>query len=208
MKKTNRIVGIGALSLLLGALALSCASTPNKPYLGSREVLKKNYGDPASTTLVYGSVKQISSVFNALGSKDIQSLEMIQLNQKGEPLAITPGRVGSTFYTQPVPVGSSLKIVFFKIQGGNSATLFYRGIQGKGPSDVRVEKPGLLYLGSLLFCSEQYAKTHKLNLADPDADLYPAGDEKEIRALKDMLPHFRGTAWEPIISARIKELAK
>jgi len=208
MKRIARIAGTGALALLVGTLTLSCASTPNKPYLGDREVNKKQYGDPENSTLVYGSVKQISSLLTALGSRDIQSLEMVQLNQKGEPLAITPGRVGSTFYTQPVPVGSSLKIVFFKIQSGNSATLFYRGIQGKGPSDVRVEKPGLLYLGSLLFCSEQYAKTHKLNLSDPDADLYPAGNDKEIRALRDMLPHFRGTAWEPIISARIKELAK
>jgi len=208
MKRIAKTAEVGVLSLLLGALALSCATAPSEPYLGSKEVNKKQYGDPESSTLIYGSVKQISSVFNALGSKDIQSLEMVQLNQKGEALAITPGREGSTFYTQPIPVGSSLKIVFFKIQGGNSTTLFYRGIQGKGPSDVRVEKPGLLYLGSLLFCSEQYAKTHKLNLADPDADLYPAGDDKEIRALRDMLPHFRGTAWEPIISARIKELAK
>jgi hypothetical protein len=200
-----------ALPLAIAALlAASCSSVPTTPLRNNVAIKKAAYLSPAEGVLVYGSAAQAKSMFNALSSRSIDNLEMIQLNPSQKPMIITPARSGNVFFTEPLPLGSSVRFFYFSISLGRSTTLYERGVQGSGPTDRKLDKPGLCYLGSLLYCDKSYKDNQSAlgsGWAD-SADLYPYGDEKEIDALKRLLPKFRGTGWEPIISARIEELKK
>jgi len=211
MKRTRKYAWLGA-ALVLAGLVLSCASQPTVPYNYNKPVAKKSFDDPSTGVLVYGSAGQIKSVLSFLaGEGPIENLQLVQLNPQKEPMIITPARIGSYFYTQPLPVGASLKFFYYTMRSGNTVELDYRGMQGKGPSDVRLDKPGLLYLGSLVYCDKGYMDTHTFmgRKVDPNEfDLYPAGTDKEIDILKAILPKFRKTAWETLIINRIEELKK
>jgi len=211
MKRTRKYAWLGA-ALVLAGLVLSCASQPNVPYNYNKPVAKMSFDDPSTSVLVYGSARQVKTFLTVFaGAGPINSLELVQLNPQKEPMIITPARDGAYFYTEPLPVGSSLKIFFYSMQLGNTITSYYRGIQGRGPSDVRLEKPGLLYLGSLVYCDKGYMDTHTVSgrtIDQNSLDLYPAGPDKEIDILKAILPKFRKTAWEALIINRIEELKK
>jgi hypothetical protein len=191
-------------------LALSCATPPRIPLRDNVPVKKATYGSPSDSVLVYGSASQVSFILNLLSSKGIDNLEMIQLNPSKKPMIITPARVDNYFFTEPLPVGSSVRFFFFSISQGRTTTFYERGIQGQGPTDRRLDKPGLYYMGSLLYCDQEYIekKTVFGHSGYDTADLYPAGEGKEIDALKAILPKFAGTDWEPLITARIEELKK
>jgi hypothetical protein len=166
------------------------------------------YGSPSDSVLIYGSATQVRTIF---GAGPIDNLEMVQLNPAQKPMIITPARSGPVFFTEPLPVGSSVRFFYFSIKQGRTITFYERGVQGQGPTDRRLAKPGLLYLGALIYCDKQYLEDKKFSfraLDESTLDLYPAGDGKEIDALKSLLPKFRGTDWEPVIAARIEELKK
>lgn len=200
-----------ALPLAIAALlVVSCSSVPTTPLRNNVAIKKATYLGPSESVLVYGSAAQATSLFNALSSKSIDDLEMIQLNPEQKPMIITPARSGDVFFTEPLPVGSSVRIFYFVTVQGRVTTFYERGVQGSGPTDRKLDKAGLCYLGSLLYCTKDY-KDKKSILGSgygDDSDLYPYGDAKEIDALKRLLPKFRGTDWEPVISARIEELKK
>jgi hypothetical protein len=190
------------------ALALSCAGGPMVPYRNDLAIKKSAYGSPSDCALVYGSAAQIKFL---LAPGPLNNLEMIQLNPEQQPMIITPARSGYTFFTEPLAVGSSIRIFYFSITQGRVTTFYHRGIQGSGPTDVKLAKPGLLYLGSLVYCDKKYLEDKKFSFRVWDGgttDLYPAGEESETSALKALLPKFRGTDWEPLINARIEELKK
>ena len=195
-------------ALAAAVLGLSCATAPTIPLRDNVAIKKTAYGSPADSVLVYGSASQVRTIF---GAGPIDNLEMIQLNPAQRPMIITPARSGPVFFTEPLPVGSSVRFFYFSIKQGRTITFYERGAQGQGPTDRKLAKPGLLYLGSLVYCDKRYFDDRKLSLRAFDestADLYPAGDVKEIDALKSFLPKFKGTDWEPIIAARIEELKK
>lgn len=202
---------IRKVAVACATIALAAISCQTGPLVYNKPVSSREYGDPSTSALVYGSACQAKNALNAIGTRTIDRMEMVQLNPRQKPMIIAPGTVKYSFYTAPVPVGSSLKIFYFETNVGRVTTMYYRGIQGKGPADIRVEKPGLVYLGSLEFVGKDRAQKD----ADdgPGAtkvvfDLYPVGAQKEIDVLRDILPKFKRTAWEPLIVARIKELEK
>lgn len=190
------------------ALSLSCMTPPRMPRRDNVEVKRTAYGSPSDSVLVYGSAAQMKFLF---GAGPIDNLEMIQLNPAQKPMIITPARLGYYFFTEPLPVGSSVRIFYLSIQQGRTITFYYRGLQGNGPADIKLQKPGLLYLGSLVYATKAYAEKHsqeEVKGYDSTMDLYPVGDQKEIDTLKAIRPKFEKTEWEPIIAARIEELKK
>jgi hypothetical protein len=162
---------------------------------------------PDDSVLVYGSV---GTMMGAFLSGRIGNLEMIQLNPSQKPAIITPARDGTCFYTEPLPVGSSIRFFGFTIKQANTTTFYMRGVQGSGPTDVKLTKPGLYFMGSLVYCYKEYIEkmTKFGDRGWEDADLYPVGDRQEIDILKTIQPKFNGTDWEPVIAARIEELKK
>jgi hypothetical protein len=210
MKLRSRIARL-IMAAATAALALSCATPPRIPLRDNVPVKKAAYGSPSDSVLVYGSALQAKSILTVLSaSRRIDNLEMIQLNPAQKPAIITPARDGSYFFTEPLPLGSSVRFFYFSITQGKTTTFYERGVQGRGPTDRKLSKPGLLYLGSLVLCDQGYINKETA-FRSPDystMDLYPVGDGQEIDALKALLPKFKGTAWEPLITARIEELKK
>ncbi len=207
IKKLSRI----APFLLCWTVIMSCTTIQeSRPFLYNKEVVKKEYGDPSNTTLVFGSVSADVGIFGNI-LDNIYRLTYIQLNPQKDAMVISPGRVGPTFFTQPLPLGLSLKLAYFYYKPNSQTIIYnYRGVQGKSPIDFRTEKPGLLYLGSFVYCTEEYAKTKKetFSFRYNNRDFYPVGTISELTSLKSILPYYKGTAWEPIILKRIEELSK
>jgi hypothetical protein len=207
MKLRSRFAWLLA-ALAATALGVSCATAPTIPLRDNVAIKRTAYGSPSDSVLVYGSATQVKTIF---GAGPIDNLEMVQLNPAQKPMIITPARSGPVFFTEPLPLGSSLRFFYFSIKQGRTITFYERGVQGQGPTDRRLAKPGLLYLGALIYCDKQYLVDKKFSfraLDESTMDLYPTGDGKEIDALKSLLPKFRGTDWEPVITARIEELKK
>jgi len=204
--KLARLLAAAAMT----SLALSCASPPRVPLRDNVPVKKASYGSPSDSVLIYGSAMQIKTLATALNGRYINNLEMIQLNPAQKPMIITPARADNYFFTEPLPVGASVRFFYFSITQGRTTTFYERGIQGHGPTDLKLQKPGLYYMGSLLYCDQQYIETKTIfGKHDYDTtDFYPVGDDSEIGALKALLPKFRGTDWEPLITKRIEELKK
>lgn len=84
------------------------------------------------------------------------------------------------FCIQPVPVGSEVKLFVGQISNGKYINISYFGIAGV---DLKTTKPGVYYLP----------------YNDPEC-------KKEKRALKYAKSVYKGTEWESVIDARIKEL--
>jgi hypothetical protein len=188
--------------------ALPCAGDPKTPMRNNVAVKKTAFGSPSDSVLLYGSAVQPKTLGTMLSSKKINNLEMIQLNPAKEPMLITPARIGDYFFTEPLPLGLSVRFYYFTIKDGLETVPVNVGIQGQGPTDKRLEKPGLLYLGSLVFCDKAYAE--KKTLLGPldinTMSLYPIGDDLEIDILSSMNKAFKDTEWEAVIAARIEEL--
>jgi hypothetical protein len=208
MKAHSRLAWL-IMAAATATLSLSCMTPPRMPLRDNVAVKRTAYGSPSDSVLVYGSAAQMKFLF---GAGLIENLEMIQLNPAQKPMIITPARNGYYFFTEPLPVGSSVRIFYFSIQQGRTITFYYRGLQGNGPADIKLQKPGLLYLGSLVYATKAYADKHSpegvVKGYDSSTDLYPVGDQKEIDTLKAIRPKFEKTNWEPIIAARIEELKK
>lgn len=189
--------------------AMSCATGPARPLRNNVAVEKSAYLPPSEGVLVYGSAKIAASSVDFFGAPSVDNMEYIQLNPDCEPMIVTPGRSGSFFFTQPLPLGSNFKLFFFSSTQGRTTTFYNLGLQGKGGADFVLAKPGLLYLGSLRYCDKPFIEGNTNPFREPDYDtlnFYPVGDEKEIDVLKALLPFFKGTEWAPLIDARIKEL--
>lgn len=211
MKSRSRIAWLIAAAATT-ILALSCATPPRIPLRDNVAVKKSAYGSPSDSALVYGSISMQTNFFNLLSSKGVDNLEMIQLNPAQKPMIITPARRGNYFFLEPIHVGSSVKLFYYSYKEGRTIYLDELGIQGLGTMDRKLDKPGLLFMGSMLYCDKKYADT-KMGLPPSDSkiaikDFFPVGEDKEIAILKEMRPTFEGTEWEPLIAARIEELKK
>lgn len=94
---------------------------------------------------------------------------------------VSVAKTKSMFFIQPLPRGSEIKIYGYRNAGAYNDTITYCGIQGV---DFVLTKPGLMY----------YEKN------DPE-------HKNEYESLKSMLPYFKGTDWEPVITERMEELS-
>jgi hypothetical protein len=212
MMKTRSKLAWLCTAAATAVLAISCATPPRIPLRDNVAVKKAAYGSPSDSVLIYGSVSMKANIFNFLSTKSVDNLEMIQLNPAQKSMVITPARRGDNFFTEPIHVGSSVKLFYYSYKEGRTIYLNSLGIQGLGAMDRKLDKPGLLFLGSMLYCDKKFADT-KMGLATSDSmmnfeDFFPVGDVKEVDILKELSPAFRGTEWEPLIAARIEELKK
>jgi hypothetical protein len=197
--------------LIVVSLFFSCASFPSRPYVDKTPVNKSSYLSPQNSVIVFGSAEMAQTALDVFGPPTIRSMTYIQINPESNPLVISPGRSGTFFFTHPLPIGSSLKLIFFLAAKGKEVTYFYRGVQGKGGADCKLTEPGLLYLGSLQYCDKPFLEGNKKAFRETDnytLDFYPVGNKKEIDALKAILPYYTKTPWESVINDRIKELQK
>lgn len=126
------------------------------------------------------------------------------------------------FYFDDIEPGSYLKLTYYEsravlvsqsfspvtgwtVSTGNRYSIGRPGLQGSTPVDFRVpSKPGLYYIGCksegvvdgvTTFVPATWAK----RADDPEK-------EYELFVLKRVLKKKKGTAWEPVIHARMKEL--
>lgn len=199
MKRTTRFLALGAALLAMAALGQSCMTI--SAYEGAKPVPKSAYGDPSNSTLIYGSTVLDTGATLAFAKYVPLTVIFMQINTERKPAILSPGIVGmgKAFYLAPLPVGSSIKAFYQTYSIGRTTYLDSLGIQGRYNIDVKAAKPGLLYLGSLVYTDKD---------GTAEQDFYPIGTVKELDALKAMLPEFAGTAWEAPIKDRIKELSK
>jgi len=163
--------------------------------MNNTKVQAAEAGDPSNTAIIYGTLSCPYGV--------IDKLVFIQMNPAQESFMLTAGMDGSTFYTQPLAVGISLKAIFFREKQSGGELNSFLGIQNRKPIDVRIEKPGLYFAGNLLFSARD-----KDNPDSGDYGFYPYAKGNEIDSLEKILKVYKGTAWEPIINSRIEELSK
>jgi hypothetical protein len=219
MRKQNRAAPFVILAASL--LFQACATGKGNQVLfrDKNPVKKVAYGSPKDSVLVYGSLwtnSPADSLLGAVGARRnyyANGLQMLQLNPSKPPMVITPARYESTFYTYPLPLGSSIRIFYFYEATNTMRSENFLGLQGRSPADRRLEKPGLCYLGSLVYTDRGYAEK-KFGIRDDEKyiykeyDFFPIGDATELEALKAILPKYKKTEWEPLILDRIKELKK
>jgi len=197
------------VALATAFLAQSCATRPLTPLRNGSVVKQSDYGSPNDSVIVYGEAADSKGFLGMSGY--LTNIEMIQLNPSLKPAIITPADYHICFFTEPLPVGSSVRFLVYSIDRGRVTTVYERGLQGHSPTDCKLTKPGLLYLGSLVYCNKEYIEKTtgaKIESGYDYADLYPVGEEHELRCLQTMLHVYKGTSWEQVITARIKELQK
>lgn len=193
-----------ALAMLVGISVAglgSCSTfTAGMPSKNDKIVKKETYANPEDSTLIYGFVGLPRFL---LSNTKIPTTEFAQINAEGEPAWYSPGRVGNFFYFQPVPKGTELHLVYYSYQEGRTIYYSYEGIQKGYDLNIMADKPGLHFAGSNLLTSLEkggFFSTPK------DYGFHPTGKETELEGLKILLAKFKGTAWEPIILARMGEL--
>jgi hypothetical protein len=200
-------------------LMLSCATSYKTPLVDKKPVKKEAYGSPKDSALVYGSLWMNFDSDSLLGLVGVRksyyanALQMLQLNPAKPAMVITPARKDNFFFTAPLPVGSSIRIFYFYEETKRSFSTELVGLQGQSPADRRLDKPGLCYMGSLVYTDRDYAEkkfgvTNSGGYEYKKEDFFNIGTDKEVDALKALLPKYRDTEWEPIIRDRIKELKK
>jgi len=189
---------VGAALALAIALA-GCASA------GPSRVSRSEIGDPAEQTLLFGYLGN----HGLIQKHALQLARFIQLEPTRPNLIVTAVRPlgdNGIFYLQPLQAGSSLKLLEYTTQSGQTTTRWLQGISGRNPYDPRLAKPGLQYLGAFAQTyrdvetksGEKYREWGILEIED---------DGYELKALKALRTNFKGTAWEAIIDARIQELS-
>jgi len=137
MKLQSRFVWLLA-ALAAAALGVSCAGAPTIPLRDNVAVKRTAYGSPSDSVLVYGAATQVRTIF---GAGPVDNLEIIQLNPAQKPMIITPARSGPVFFTEPLPVGASIRFFYFSEKQGRTIYLYERGIQGQGPT-AGLRSPG------------------------------------------------------------------
>jgi len=192
-----------ALTALIGIAAIgfgSCSTlTAGTPSLNDKLVKKADFAGPEDSTLVYGFV----GMPGFLSTAQIPTTEFAQINPAVEPALLSPGKMGTFFYFQPVPKGSELHLVYYSYTSGRTTYYSYEGIQKGLDLDIQTEKAGLHYAGSYLLTSLEKGGFFSM---PKDYGFHPTGKETELDALKKLLSKFKGTAWEPVILARMEEL--
>lgn len=114
----------------------------------------------------------------------------LQLNPAKAPMVIVPTRLRSSFCFLPMEGGLSVKIVRNVSYEGNVIHFIDFGLQ-KNPISFVTKKHGLQYIGAYLFDYREITEEK---------------DYDELMALEDMLETFKGSNWEPLITARINEI--
>ena len=195
MRKRRKAAGLIIFTgIILAAFFVGCSSVPDGPHYNRIDVKPENIEGPTQeNALVFGYI-------------NTQGVYFAQINPDREALVMFPGSVkkdGSLRFFQPLAVGSSLQMVYMMVTSGRVIYYQYPALdEPEAPFSIRVTKPGLQYFGSYK------VKIVGENLFTLGSDLAFEKDEvkTELDALRLLLADLGETSWEPVISARIKEL--
>jgi len=184
MKKKIGVIALAvAVMALTGCFSISGYRMGESKSKVQKAVTSGNWGSPKDSTVLFGSEYVDFGVYQqnpAFGYRYYQA----QVNATKTGTAaffVAVAKTKSLFFIQPLPRGSEIKIYGYRNAGAYNDTITYCGIQGV---DFVLTKPGLMY----------YEKN------DPE-------HKNEYESLKSMLPYFKGTDWEPVITERMEELS-
>lgn len=146
---------------------------------------------PENSILVYGSF--ISSIGILTNQYDDMTFVQLNTGLQNQTVHAETNSFKKYWFAKDVMPGGSFKLIYFAEGSGNHTFFITPGLQGKTAADFKTpDKPGLFYNG---IC-EQYGLGFK-------QDMGAAG---ELETLKDIRLKFFGSAWDPLIKARIGEL--
>jgi hypothetical protein len=158
----------------------------------------KKESTPENSVLVYGSIGDQTAL-----------ARFTQMDP-----AFAPGTHEAwslSFFFDDIEPGSYLKLTYFESRmvrmKSTDYTIIDPGLQGKTPVDFRVpSKPGLYYIG----CKTVNVDGDNYSMDDATWGKKAANPQAyyELLVLKKVLKAKIGTAWEPVIRARMEELEK
>ena len=213
---SGRLAAIGAIVLLSLAFDSCALFISNAPRTG--QVSKKDLPDPSENAIIFGTISDPNQTSMTakwpIASHDIAFL---QLNPASSPTYLETAKgmyatKSGVYYSKPVPAGGTYKLLcgLYIISGGQTTyyhTTYY-GMMGKEPWDLKDVHPGLNYFGSWAYAAYEEGEKAKFIDFTAEVKLRKISSPNERECLEELLPHFKGTSWEPVITARIEELSK
>ena len=197
-KKNGTMRGLLIASVLV-LLFSGCMSGPEPyPRVNNDSMKKKEFAGPATHTLIFGFIARAKGMLS-LGEPQIPGIEFAQINPDGDAMLVAPGRTGSFFFLQPVPLDSTMHLVYYTYQSGRTVYYSREGLQKGNDLTVHAEEPGLHYAGSYVLTS--------VDEQDDDYGFHRVGEHTELFGLQELLKKMKNTEWEPLIQARIEELS-
>jgi len=195
--------------LLIAAAAVvlfsGCMSGPERyPRVNNDSLKKKEFSGPETHSLIFGFVAREKG-FLSIREPQIPAIEFAQINPEGEAMFVSPGRSNSFFFLQPMPVGSTMHLVYYSYQSWRTVHYSYEGLQKGADVTVNIEEPGLYYAGSYVLTSVEDNET-----AEKSAGVYGfhnIGSHTELEGLQELLKKMKGTEWEPVVRTRLEELS-
>jgi hypothetical protein len=202
--KTEKKWRAGFILLTAGfILAITSCATGPAPYplVNNSKLKTAEYESPETHTIVYGFISREGGIFS---SSQIPIIELAQIAPDGEPMFIYPGRQGSFFFTQPVPVGSAIHLLYYSYQEGRTIYYSRQGLQKGYDITAEVSKPGLHYAGTFVLTSPK--RDGGMFEGPSGFGFQPVKEDYEAEALQLLLKKLKKSEWEGIIEARLKEL--
>ena len=144
------------------------------------EQAEQAVGGPADHVIVFGSVRLEGLLLN----EPLALARLVQVDPAFPKTEVEPSLRGNMFYTDPLPVGSRWRII----------SLSFGQEELAASIDVCLDRPGLLFLGSLEIPGDASRSAGVRVLSVPS--------EREL--LLDLLDAWKGTAWEPLIADRLR----
>ena len=142
------------------------------------EQAEQAVGGPADHVIVFGSVR-----LEGL-NEPLALARLVQVDPAFPETEVEPSLRGNMFYTDPLPVGSHWRII----------SLSFGQEELAASIDVCLDRPGLLFLGSLEIPGETSRSAGVRVLSVPS--------EREL--LLDLLDAWKGTAWERLLADRLQ----
>ena len=175
------------LLITAAAVLTSCATSGERVGESKGKVQQKlktgEWGGPESNAVLFGSEYKNCVILQQNPKLGYQFYQAQAIGSASEVISLFgTSKADASFFIQPLPVGSELKMYASETDKGDKNLIMYEGISGV---DVKLTKPGLVYY-----------------------DLNDSEHKNEKEALKTIQPYFKGTSWEPVIAKRIEELKK
>lgn len=199
--KLRLLLTAGTLVFLLSA----CMSGPEPyPRVNNDSLKKKEFASPETHALIFGFISRSKGMLS-LGQPQIPSIEFAQINPDGEAMFVSPGRDGSFFFLQPVPLDSTMHLVYYTYQSGRTVYYSREGLQKGYDLTVHVEESGLHYAGSYVLTSVEDPEGSE-NGAE-NYGFHPIGTHNELYGLRELLKKMKNSKWESVVQARMEELS-
>ncbi len=205
MKSTKCVkMAVLLLAAVLVILFSGCMSGPEPyPRVNNDSTKKKEFASPETHTLIFGFISRSKGLLS-IGEPQIPGIEFAQINPEGEAMFVSPGRENSFFFLQPVPLDSTMHLVYYTYQSGRTVYYSREGLTKGNDLTVHADEPGLLYAGSYLLTSVEEEGVEK---GDANYGFHRIGEHTELFGLQELMKKMKKTEWEPVIQARMEELS-